>query len=59
MVTFNRTDFIRLHNQSEEHKGIIVCTRDPDAIALAARIHAAIEGYASLDGQLLRVYRSP
>lgn len=57
VLTFNRKHFIQLHNQSAEHKGIIVCTRDPDAIALAARIHAAIGERASLAGQLLRSYR--
>jgi predicted nuclease of predicted toxin-antitoxin system len=59
VLTYNRIDFIHLHNQSAEHKGIIVCTRDPDAAALAARIHAAIEGRPSLDGQLLRINRLP
>lgn len=59
VLTFNRPDFIHLHNQNAEHKGIIVCTRDPDAIALAARIHAAIEELASLDGQLVRINRLP
>lgn len=59
VLTFNRIDFIRLHNQSAEHNGIIVCTRDPDAIALATRIHEKIGSYASLDGQLVRVNRLP
>lgn len=59
VLTFNRPDFIRLHDQSAEHKGIIACTRDPDATALAVRIHAAIEECASLDGQLLRINRPP
>lgn len=57
VLTFNRRHFIQLHNRSTDHKGIIVCTRDPDAIALATRIHEAVAGYASLNGQLLRVYR--
>jgi hypothetical protein len=59
VLTNNRIDFIHLHNQSAEHKGIIVCTRDPDAVALAARIHAAIEEHPSLDGLLLRINRLP
>ncbi|HTU91162.1 MAG TPA: DUF5615 family PIN-like protein [Gemmataceae bacterium] len=59
VLTFNRTDFIQLHNHSTDHKGIIVCTRDPDAATLAARIHAAIEENAFLDGQLLRINRPP
>lgn len=59
VLTFIRIDFIRLHNQSAEHKGIIVCTRDPDTAALAARIHAAVEEHPSLDGLLLRINRLP
>jgi len=57
VLTFNRGDFIRLHNRSAEHKGIIVCTRDPDVIGLAARIHAAVEAAPRLEGELLRVNR--
>jgi hypothetical protein len=57
VLTFNRQDFIRLHNRSDDHRGIVVCTRDPDAIALATRIHAVVTGRACLDRQLLRVYR--
>jgi hypothetical protein len=57
VLTFNRRHFIQLHHQSPEHNGIIVCSRDSDVIALAVRIHEAIEGYTSLNGQLLRVNR--
>ena len=38
VLTFNRRDFIRLHRIMPEHAGIIVCTRDVDFVALAARI---------------------
>ncbi len=58
LLTFNRWDFIRLHNQGEEHAGIIACTVDYDTVALAQRIHKAVEPPASLSGQLIRVYRS-
>ena len=58
VLTFNRKDFIRLHQQNPIHAGIIVCTEDPDNLALAKRIHDTI---ISLDGnienRLVRVNR--
>jgi len=57
VLSFNRRHFIRLHQQSAIHKGIIVCTRDDDVNALARRIHQAIENSASLENQLLRINR--
>jgi predicted nuclease of predicted toxin-antitoxin system len=59
VITLNRRDFIRLHNQNAEHAGIIVCKDDSDKILLAERIHAAIQAILqekeSLGGQLIRV----
>jgi hypothetical protein len=58
VLTFNRKDFIHLHNQNPIHSGIIVCTEDKDNVALAQRIHDAIlllEG--DTDNQLIRVNR--
>ncbi len=57
LVTFNRKHFIRLHNQSTNHTGIIVCTVDTDYEALAGRIHAVLEANADMNGQLMRVNR--
>jgi len=57
VLTMNRKHFRALHNQSQSHAGIILCTYNPDFIQLAQRIHAAIQEYDSLDGQLLRVVR--
>ena len=57
LVTFNRRHFIRLHNESDAHTGIIVCTIDPDSKALAERIHAALEANEAMSGQLVRVNR--
>ena len=51
--------FIRLHNQSAAHAGIIVCTNDPDYAALAARIDQAIAQAGTLAGQCLRVNLPP
>jgi len=57
LLTHNRRHFVRLHNEQPAHYGIIVCTVDPDATALAQRIHAAIQASRTLDGQLVRINR--
>jgi hypothetical protein len=57
LLTLNRKHFIRLHGESPEHDGIIVCTVDADFAGQAARIHAAVEAAGDLRGQLLRVNR--
>jgi hypothetical protein len=57
LVTLNRRHFIRLHIINPSHKGIIVCTFNPDYITLAHRIHAALEAQPEMIGQLVRVYR--
>jgi hypothetical protein len=57
VVTRNRRHFIRLHSQSPIHAGIIVCTEDDDFLRQAARIHKALSPYASIDNQLIRIYR--
>ena len=59
VLTLNRKHFIRLHRTNPEPAGIIVCTFDPDFIAQARRIHAAIASKAQLFGQLIRVNRPP
>jgi hypothetical protein len=57
VLTLNRKHFIRLHKEAPKHKGIIVCSFDPDFSGQAKRIHEAIQGYAALDGLLVRVNR--
>jgi predicted nuclease of predicted toxin-antitoxin system len=57
VLTHNRQHFIRLHRQTPAHSGIIICTRDNDFAALAARIHQAVSTAAPLDNQLIRVNR--
>ena len=57
VLTINRKHFIRLHRQSSEHAGIIVCTFDPDFIGQAGRIDRELQGLESPAGQLIRVYR--
>ena len=57
LLTFNRRHFIRLHRSMPSHAGIIVCTRDDDVVALANRIHEAIETTPNLRGGLIRINR--
>lgn len=57
VITHNRQDFIRLHRQQPEHEGIIVCTGNPDFVALAAKVHAQLQAMGSLKGQLVRINR--
>ena len=57
VLTFNRRDFIKVHRRNPSHAGIIVCTRDDDVVALAARIDAALGRDVSLRDSLIRIYR--
>ena len=57
VLTFNRRHFIRLHTEALSHAGIIVCTRDDDVKALAARIHHQLQSVPILQDQLLRINR--
>lgn len=57
VLTFNRRHFQRLHLQSSAHCGIITCSKDDDTVALAGRIHQAIAGRASLNGQLILIIK--
>jgi predicted nuclease of predicted toxin-antitoxin system len=59
LLTLNRRHFVRLHGQDANHEGIIVCTFDPDFLALARRIHEAIEAQTQLANQLVRINRPP
>lgn len=57
VLTMNRKHFRALHDRSSNHAGIVLCTYNPNFIQLAQRIHAAIQNYEELHGQLLRVTR--
>jgi hypothetical protein len=59
ILTFNRRHFFRLHRQRPDHQGIVACTYDPDFIALAERIDAALKDTPKLVGRLIRVNRLP
>jgi hypothetical protein len=57
VLTLNRKHFIRLHRESSQHGGIVVCTFDADFVGQAQRIHTAVEPEGDLSGKLLRVNR--
>ena len=57
VLTLNRRHFIRLHLGLPDHAGMVVCTFDPDFVALAKRVDEAATACATLDGQLIRVNR--
>jgi hypothetical protein len=57
VLTFNRRHFIRLHRSGQVHAGIVVCTRDQDTAALAARIDEALAHCATQADQLIRIIR--
>jgi predicted nuclease of predicted toxin-antitoxin system len=57
LLTLNRRDFIRLHRQMPDHRGVIICTEDSDTQGQAERIHSALESAGDLAGVLLRINR--
>jgi hypothetical protein len=57
VLTQNRKHFIRLDRAGVDHCGIVVCTYDPDAEALARRIDAAVAGQEPGGRWLVRVNR--
>jgi hypothetical protein len=57
VLTNNRRHFHTLHRAAPVHAGIVTYTYDPDPVALAGRIHAAISSLAALAGQLVKVTR--
>lgn len=57
LLTINRRHFVRLHQRSREHAGIVVCSLDIDFMGQARRVSAALEPEGSLAGKLLRINR--
>jgi len=57
LILLNRKHFINLHQKDSNHFGIIVCTFDPDFVALAKRIDNAIQATLETKGSLIRVNR--
>jgi Domain of unknown function (DUF5615) len=57
LLTINRKHFIRLRNQGAQHTGIVACTLDPDFIAQARRIDAALSADDNWHMRLVRINR--
>jgi hypothetical protein len=57
LLTQNRKHFIQLDRAGQDHRGIVVCTYDPDADALARRIDQAVAAETPGGRWLLRVNR--
>ena len=57
VLTINRIDFKRLHNENSAHAGIVICTFDADFIGQAQRIDVACKDLSEIKCQLVRVYR--
>lgn len=57
VLTLNRRHFVRLHQISSNHFGIIVCTIDPNFAALAKRIDECLNAEPEMRGRLIRVNR--
>lgn len=58
VLTHNRRHFIKLHKTTPNHAGIIVCTVDKNASALAQRIHQAVLSEGPLDNKLIRITKA-
>jgi hypothetical protein len=57
ILTRNRRHFLRLHQSSAQHAGIVSITDDPDLDGQANRIDVALAAYATLAGEHVRVNR--
>ncbi len=57
LLTQNRDDFKKLHRQGLPHRGIVVCTYDPDTEALARRIAEGVSHEQAGERWLVSVVR--
>ncbi len=57
LLTLNRRDFIELHNKSNQHAGIVVCTQNPDLLQQAEQIGKAVTEAGNMKGILIRINR--
>ena len=55
ILTLNRKDFYKLHEQHPNHAGIIICKVDLDVVRQAKLIHEAIQTAGELHGKVIRV----
>ena len=55
VITFNRDDFIELHNSGLKHAGIIICKTDRDYRGQIQTLHEYLQTQESLDNRLIRI----
>jgi predicted nuclease of predicted toxin-antitoxin system len=58
VITQNRRDFVRLHQQYPTHAGIVVCSKNLDWDAFAATIHQGLAGRETVAGELIRIIKA-
>ena len=57
VLTINRRHFVRLHQEQQEHAGIVVWSLDLDFVGQAERIADALEVEEAVAGKLFRINR--
>ena len=55
VITFNRDDFIELHNNGVQHSGIIVCETDRDYQGQIDCLHNYLQTQDNLLNRLIRI----
>lgn len=55
VITFNRDDFIELHNNGVRHSGIVVCKTDRDYKGQVDCLHNYLQTQGSLVERLIRI----
>lgn len=55
VITFNRDDFIELHNSDFKHAGIIICKTDRDYQGQIQTLHEYLQTQDSLNNRLIRI----
>ena len=57
VITFNRDDFIELHNNGIQHAGIVICKTDRDYRGQVSCLHNYLHTQNSLVNRLIRIKR--
>jgi predicted nuclease of predicted toxin-antitoxin system len=55
VITFNRDDFIELHDSGIQHSGIIICKTDRDYQGQVGFLHEYLQNQDSLINRLVRI----
>ncbi len=55
LITFNRDDFIKLHQSGLKHAGIIICKTDRDYQGQMTKLHEYLQNQTILTNRLIRI----